>query len=308
MGIDIEILTFKDDRRGSKLNVYLNILLFIFFIINLIIFGILGDYGFIFHLHALIPFILFTFLGFLYFLVRLKENITSSRYFIYFSLGILIIINIFSYFILPLLSIRTISAYVFFITEAYPWMEEIQRFVNLIIIFDILNSLDSEKIKNLSKTKKLLISYVISLLIFIFAHYSSVDLIFRIFDMTITGFFIFIFIILTENYYFNLLSHISFNKIQILYPTSTYFFLLNLNQVPFFSWKYYFLYTLFLVIIFISSCIIYLIRKEGESKFKLINSMRKTNRRVTIISIFLFIINTIFFFVFIPSVSYFIYI
>lgn len=301
--MNVEILTFKDERKGNKLNIIFNLSLFIYFTINLIIFGIFGDAAYLYNLHGLLFFHFLTFFGFSYFLIRLSSKINSSKYYSIFSLSFLFIFNFMIYFILPSLSIYTFQAYMYYITEAYPWIEEIQRFINLIIIFDVLNSLKYEKIKNLSRFKKLLISYIITLLIFILGHYKSVNLSLRFFDMFISSFFIFLFIILTENYYLNVLTHVFWNKIQFFYPTSSYLFLFNLNEVPVFYWIKYFYLILFLIIVFISSLVIYEIRKENKNGEGLINKFQRSDRNVSAILIILYIINTISFFILAPYFS-----
>ncbi|NHI91244.1 MAG: hypothetical protein EAX96_01990 [Candidatus Lokiarchaeota archaeon] len=301
--MNVEILTFKDERKGNKLNIIFNLSLFIYFTINLIIFGIFGDAAYLYNLHGQLFFHFLTFFGFSYFLIRLSNKINSSKYYSIFSLSFLFIFNFMIYFILPSLSIYTFQAYMYYITEAYPWIEEIQRFINLIIIFDVLNSLKYEKIKNLSRFKKLLISYIITLLIFILGHYKSVNLSLRFFDMFISSFFIFLFIILTENYYLNVLTHVFWNKIQFFYPTSSYLFLFNLNEVPVFYWIKYFYLILFLIIVFISSLVIYEIRKENKNGEGLINKFQRSDRNVSAILIILYIINTISFFILAPYFS-----
>lgn len=213
------LLTWADQRKSTRYNLWLNgILIFGFLLINFI-FTLQTDSDSPFwinpELHAY--YVTFSIIALGYFILRAEPSLNKSRYFP-LCVGCVGIITNYVFWGLIVHFHPTwdeMSSGMLLVLYA-PWGEESLRLINYIVIFDLLNATHK------SFWGKKISAFIIAHLLFYFMHYQRYDVfsIEIIFHIGLGFFFLTIPLLLTDSYFPPLLIHASFNLSLLIYGQS----------------------------------------------------------------------------------------
>lgn len=254
-------LIWKDPIRGSRLNIYLNlILLGGFFGYNLVgLFGtdIIPHLNFSSHLFYTV----FMVFGIAFFSFRVFYQFKNPKYTILFSVTALVIIGVLGfYFTHEMVSSAGLGFYSRFII--IPFFEESERWVNFVLIYDLLWAVrclkktreqqSSFPLENEKFDWRLVWAFLLSHIIFTASHYRvySFEMI-AIFAMGIIYVFL---LVLTKNYVLIFLAHSFHNYARII----------GLQEPPFtlLDGEIFGFYLIIHAVLLVTSYLIYCIMKE----------------------------------------------